>query len=466
MLSLPKMYSPLGVGGSEANAASCMKPQISNLFKTSLITFCTMLVIGIKLGAQSTFTLKAEVRPRTEYRHGFKKLINPATQNAAFFTDQRTRLITTFSAPKYDFMVSYQDVRIWGEEAQVYKPTVGSGSAFAAVNQAWANLKFSKKTSLKLGRQEWDYDNVRILGNLAWAQQSRSHDGALLVVKDSVQQFHLGAAYNQDGKTPEQTKLLETFYNVTGNYKTMQFLWYHRDFKKGGLSLLALNNGQQAKDSSTYYTQTLGGIGNIKLKKIKLELEAYYQTGKEAAGKDVNAWLLAASLTAPLGKKGNVVLGADYLSGSSLDDAASQNNSFNPLYGTHHKFYGYMDYFYVGNASAQMSRTIGLIDPYLRFNVPVGKKANLQLTGHQFISPVDIYSVPEQKTTKLSNTLGTEIDLVLSTAITPDVKIEAGYSQLFATESMAKIKGGDYKALQNWAYCMITFSPTLLISKL
>ena len=90
----------------------------------------------------------------------------------------------------------------------------------------------------------------------------------------------------------------------------------------------------------------------------------------------------------------------------------------------------------------------------------------LQVTGHQFFSPVDLYTVPEQKTTKLSSRLGTEIDLVLSAAITPDIKIETGYSQLFATESMAKIKGGDYKALQNWAYCMITFSPTLLVSKL
>lgn len=273
-----------------------------------LYSFGGMIVFALcccmELQAQSsTFTLKAEVRPRTEYRHGFKKLINPAQQNAAFFTDQRTRLMAAYSAPRYDFMVSYQDVRIWGEEAQIYKPTAGAGSAFAAVNQAWANLKFSPKATLKLGRQEWDYDNARILGNLAWAQQSRSHDGALFVLKDSVQQFHLGAAYNQDGKTPEQSKLLETFYNVNGNYKTMQFLWYHRDFKKGALSLLALNNGQQAKDSSNYLTQTLGGIGSIKLKKIKLEAEAYFQTGKENSGKNVSAWLLAASLTAPVGKK-------------------------------------------------------------------------------------------------------------------------------------------------------------------
>ena len=418
------------------------------------------------LYAQSTFTLKAEVRPRTEYRHGFKKLINPTQQNAAFFTDQRTRLMATYNAPKYDLMVSYQDVRIWGEEAQIYKPTVGAGSAFASVNQAWANLKFSSKASLKLGRQEWDYDNARILGNLAWAQQSRSHDGALLVLKDSVQQFHIGAAYNQDGKTPEQSKLLETFYSVPGNYKTMQFLWYHRDFKKGALSLLALNNGQQAKDSSNYFTQTLGGIGSIKLKKIKLEAEAYYQTGKENTGKTVNAWLLAGSLTAPLGKKGNIIAGVDYLSGAPLNAVATQNNAFNPLYGTHHKFYGFMDYFYVGNASAQMNKTIGLIDPYLRINVPVGKKAMLQMTGHQFMSPVGVFATPETQTTKLSSNLGTEIDFVISAAITPDIKIETGYSQLFATESMAKIKGGDYKAMQNWAYCMVSFSPTLLISKL
>ncbi len=416
--------------------------------------------------AQSTFTLKAEVRPRTEYRHGFKKLIDPAKQNAAFFTDQRTRLIAGLSAPKYDFLISYQDVRIWGEEAQIFKTSAGSGNSFAAVHQAWANLKFSKKTSLKMGRQEWDYDNARILGNLAWAQQSRVHDGLLFVRKDSVQQLHLGAAFNQDGKTPEQSKLLETFYNVGGNYKTMQFLWYHRDFKKGTLSLLALNNGQQAKDSSVYFTQTLGGIGSIKLKKAKLEGEAYLQIGKDAVGKEVNALFLAGSLTLPFAKKSNIILGADYVSGASLDDAATSNNAFNPLYGTHHKFYGNMDYFYVGNAHTQMSKTIGLVDPYIRANLPIGKKAMLQTTAHQFFSAVDLYQNPEKKGGDLSRNLGTELDFVLSSTIIPDVKLEMGYSQLFATSSMAKIKGGDYKAMQNWAYCMISFSPTLLVSKL
>ncbi|MDZ7608893.1 MAG: hypothetical protein U5K79_25710 [Cyclobacteriaceae bacterium] len=42
----------------------------------------------------------------------------------------------------------------------------------------------------------------------------------------------------------------------------------------------------------------------------------------------------------------------------------TNDKSFNPLYGTNHKFYGYMDYFYVGNSHGQVGNgtTSGLID--------------------------------------------------------------------------------------------------------
>lgn len=413
------------------------------------------------------FTLGAEVRPRSEYRHGFKKLFDADTQDPAFFIEQRTRLIGNYQDEKMDFVLSLQDVRIWGSERQIYKPNSGVSSNFASVHQAWGRYKFNNTFAIKAGRMELDYDNARFLGNLGWAQQSRSHDALVLEYRDSTSSLDIGTAYNQDANTPEYAKLLSTFYGQAGNYKTMQYVHYHRDFAKAGFSALFLNNGLQgARDSlgnaDTYFSQTLGLIGTLSAAKTKFELEAYYQFGKDGSDKSISAFLLGASATLPLSAKTTFTLGGDYVSGTDI--TSTKNNSFNPLYGTNHKFYGLMDYFYVGNASAQMGKTIGLINPYAKFKFGIGKGKALLAHVHQFISPVTIYSDPETQTGDLSSSLGTEIDLVFNANLAANTNLKVGYSQLFATESMQRIKGGNREDMQNWFWVMLTFKPTFFKS--
>ena len=36
----------------------------------------------------------------------------------------------------------------------------------------------------------------------------------------------------------------------------------------------------------------------------------------------------------------------------------------------------------------------------------------------------------------------------------------AGYSQMFATETMQVLKGGNYENMNNWAWIQLTFKPT------
>ncbi|MEO1449741.1 MAG: alginate export family protein, partial [Bacteroidota bacterium] len=317
-----------------------------------------------------------------------------------------------------------------------------------------------------VGRQELNYDNARFLGNLGWAQQARSHDLALFTYQDSLSEFHLGAAFNQDANTPEFAKLLSTFYGQAGNYKTMQFAWYHRQMGKTGLSLLFLNNGTQAFDSIdggfVRFSQTAGTYIKSKAGKVALEGEAYYQFGTDPAGNTLNAFLVAANATVPVSKKLSLTVGGDYVSGTSLDADAGTNSAFSPLYGTNHKFYGLMDYYYVGNPSAQMGRTVGLIDPYIKAKIGLGKAGTLLAHVHHFLSPVEIYENPEGRTGLLPSSMGTEVDLVLVKKLAKDVMLKAGYSQLFGTETMAAIKGGDPNATQSWAWVMIAFTPTLL----
>lgn len=402
-----------------------------------------------------------EVRPRAEYRNGFKTLSTDDT-DPAFFVEQRSRIYAHYTHEQFKVGLTVQDVRIWGSTGQVYK----EDPSLTNMAEAWGEYLFNEKISVKLGRQILTYDNDRILGSLDWAQQSRSHDLALLKFSDSTWQLHIGAAFNQDAQTPEYAKLSSTYYTGVSNYKTMQYLWFHKEIRSGNFSLLLLNNGVQTgpdSASSVAYSHTLGGIFQKKLGTIGFQIEAYQQFGENAGGKAINAQLLAVNAAIPVGKA-KLTVGADYLSGTSHDES-DIDHSFNPLYGTHHKFYGFMDYFYVGNAHTQNGRTTGLIDFYINPVFPISSRIKLITAIHQFVSPIEIYSQTGSDalfTGSTEKNLGTEIDLVLNLELAEMVNLQAGYSQLFATKALENLKKGDAAKLNNWAWLMISFKPKFL----
>lgn len=398
--------------------------------------------------SQAQFSLSGEIRPRSEFRNGFKTL-NTSTSSPAFFVEQRTRLNFGYAKEKLSFKVSLQDIRMWGATSQIYKTDPSLINLF----EAYGQYQFNKKWAMKIGRQALSYDNERFLGTLDWAQQSRSHDLAKFSYKDTLGfSIDAGFAFNQNMGS-ELTKLTSTFYNGTGNYKTMQYLWLHKDYKGGKLSFLFLNDGRQKTDSTTAFKQTYGLYAEQNLGKITLHEEAYYQGGKTTTAKDVSAYLFSFSAAAPKAFA-SPELGADYLSGTK--SGSLKENAFDPSFGTNHKFYGFMDYFYVGNGFGQSGRTTGLVDIYLNTKFKTGDKSLILLNFHQFNSPVDIYN----GTTKLSSSLGQEIDAVYNLNIYQGVNLKVGYSHLFSTKTMDAIKGVTNKGSNQWAWTMLTFSPT------
>ncbi|MDV7396925.1 hypothetical protein RZS08_36340, partial [Arthrospira platensis SPKY1] len=119
---------------------------------------------------------------------------------------------------------------------------------------------FATNWSVKLGRQELVYDDARIFGNVDWAQQARTHDVALFRYEGSFK-LHAGFAYNQ-----QNDLLFTTNYDLAGNYKSMQFLWFNKKWNQLNVSALFLNNGLERKYSDanidvyeTMFSQT-GGL--------------------------------------------------------------------------------------------------------------------------------------------------------------------------------------------------------------
>lgn len=415
----------------------------------------------LPLLGMAQFKLGAEVRPRGEYLHGFRTLADSTGQEPAVFVDQRTRLTFSYDHEKFKVFVSLQDIRTWGSTTQMNRV-----DGFTSLNQAYAELKIFKGLSTKFGRQQLSYDDDRIFGHLEWAQQARSHDAFLLKYEDSTLFIHAGAAYNQNAPG-----FFGNGYTVAGNYKTMQYLWFHKDFKYNiGLSVLFLNNGMQSfktdslgkpYDFALNFSQTAGTRLTYSGKMVTAAGAFYYQFGKDGKGNDLSAYNIMADVEVRPVKQFGITLGYEALSGTSqVNYGSTWNRSFTPFYGTNHKFNGYMDYFYVGNHI----NNVGLNDAWFRLR-KIGK-FGAAIDGHMFYTAAPLLDKKEQAATGLKVAanpyLGFELDLKLNYKVNDWIGLEGGYSHMFASESMESLKGGKADALNNWAYLMVTVKPMLL----
>lgn len=241
----------------------------------------------------------------------------------------------------------------------------------------------------------------------------------------------------------------------------MQYAWYHTEFSKLNMSLLLLNTGYEyAKtltDLDVDYKQTFGTYLSYKENKWDTNLGLYGQTGK-SNGNNVNAWYLGANLGYAITSEFKMGLGYEFLSGKDQNDTASGLKSFTPIFGTNHGFNGYMDYFYVGNHL----NSVGLQDAYLKLNYNI-KKWQLALIPHVFHAP---NTVLDSFGNKMDSYLGTELDFTASYKIHKDIVATAGYSQMFASSTLERVKNVTTPSNNNnWAWVMVSFNPKLFGTK-
>ncbi len=413
-------------------------------------TFFSIVVCGlftIVLTAQQ-IGVSAEVRPRFENKHGYKTLFN-TNQKGSNFISQRTRLSLVFTQDNLKMGVSFQNVRVWGDVS-----TLSANDKANSLHEAWAQYLVSDQFSLKFGRQEIVYDDSRIFGNVGWAQQARSHDAVLAKISfKKHSKLDLGFALNSDSQSGA-----DVLYSNAAGYKTFQYAWYHTQLKDVGLSLLVLNTGVEFLETSTEqkvnYSQTIGGRATFKKGNFNFDASTYFQSGKLQAN-SISATYFGGNAKYKASDLFSLGLGGEYLSGKDTNDASSKIKSFNPIFGTNHKFNGWMDYFYVGNHLGN----VGLIDVYASITYKKDK-FSAKLVPHLFSSSANIYNGD----TKMDDSLGTEIDFTIGYKISKNINFNAGYSKMFATNSMEFLIGGDKNENNSWAWMMFTFKPTLFSS--
>lgn len=191
---------------------------------------------------------------------------------------------------------------------------------------------------------------------------------------------------------------------------------------------------------------------------MALTAGVYYQAGKDKDGVELSAYTSTLGLALTKGRL-SYTLGWDYVSGNDAFSSSTTNHRFDPLYGTPHKFWGFMDYFYVGTGSPAG----GLSDPYFKIKYAgKGKRFVAGLDYHYFSLAKDM---KDENSNAIDNYLGSELDLVASFAINKITSVEWGFCVMMASKSMEYAKGitpNTAERTGTWSYLMINIRPEFL----
>ncbi len=406
-------------------------------------TFVISIAVMLSTAIQAQTKLDVVVRPRLEYRDGFSQ---PSSTNdiGATFIQQRTRLALTTKIKKVEIKLVPQDVRVWGQV-----PSLNANDGLNSLHEGWMKFQLDSagKWSVKLGRQELVYDDSRILGNVDWAQQGRSHDAGLISFKNEKIKLDVVMGYNQNG-----VGRTGNLYDLQNQTKGLQMIHLSTKFKNIKSSYLIMNNVFQDSDGTLkiYALQTIGTFNKYISQNSKFsgDLAIYGQFGQLSSGAQSSSFLAALHFGYKV-KKIKLELGGEIISGTDMNGSSTKSNSFNPIFGTNHKFNGLMDYYYVGNHS----NSVGLIDLSFRVIAPLSKKLKLIGMIHQFNGAAKITKNNEE----YSSDLGQEVDVVIKYNLNDNIKLVMGYSQYFSTSSLSVVKGlTNVSSLNQWGWLMIT----------
>lgn len=442
-----------------------------NLFRAGIGLFF-LTAASTKLSAQ--LTVNGQLRTRSEFRDGQGAPL-PEGAKPAIFTSQRTRLGVQFNSYRLKFNVTVQDVRVWGQDVSTINKSTTQDNNGLMLHEAWAEVLLSdtitknRQLKLKLGRQELIYDEQRLIGNLDWLQQARRHDAALIKYETPKWMLHTGFAFNQNKENASGT-----IYNNTppGNYpastnggsmyKSLEYMYAGRKLQHGNASFLFLADqfskfhndsaGTKVYQPGAWSRATTGFYVNDTLNKIGITASAYYQFGKTSTGQDLSAGLLTGFVQYIWSKKFSIGAGVDYYSGGT---ATGKSNSFDPLYGTPHKFSGLMDYYYAANGFGKN----GLTDYYIKARYKGSDRFWLTADVHQFNSSKEVSGYDDKS-------FGQEVDLIASYSLTKLIAFEAGYCHYFSTDLLTSptVKNvPNAKSNANWAYLSINIKPEFLL---
>lgn len=381
----------------------------------------------------ASFGLTGEVRPRFEWEE------NPFWTDA--FTSLRTRLaVDAAVGTRLDIVVQLQDSRRFGEEASV----ADRHAEGLDMHQAYLEARRPGSTPLvlRVGRQEVGWGDERLVGRRPWSDVGQSFDAARLTVGDAGRWAvtTLVATLAERGQTAP---------GAGGGDATLLAL----HLAMPGLRAQILREANVVMRFQDVDRTTLAAALDLPLPAgIRWTVDAAYQAGSQMApapgpgAMDIGAFFLAAHVERRLdGRLRQVRAGMDWYSGDG-DPGDSDHAAFSILYGSRHKFRGFLDRFSLPDAD---TGDRGLVDVLLGTELAVAG-AGARVDGHAFFTAVHRNGEDRQ--------IGWELDVRVPFKALPGLDVETGYS-IFLNRAAARGLGlGDDGDLTHWAYLQATAS--------
>ena len=380
-------------------------------------------------------SLSGQVRSRSEYSG---KDFNSDRDNISFHL-LRTRLnVAARPAEDIRTFVQFQDSRVFGSELN----TLSDGDADAIdVHQAYFQIDnfFDSELTVRFGRQEINVGNQRLVGAVGWHNIGRSFDGLRLLYGMEAGSLQFFAARLVGSSGVAEGKNL---YGAEGTFALSEG---HK------LSVLALldndtekietgpSEGEHMLSRYTVGATASGASGNL-----DYEMEAFFQGGNQENGADerssIRGSLLSANVGLLVSEKKNVRIGGlvTLVSGDK-DSADDERSSFNTLFATNHKFYGFMDYFLnFGSPTGT-----GLRDYSLSLSMNTSNAVRVKVDVHHFMA--------DQLPTGINDVFGQEIDVTGAFRYNEALSFTIGVSAFFPDDLMKSFRGDDTAF---WAYLM------------
>lgn len=367
--------------------------------------------------------------------------------HALTFASLRTRLgIEKSFNGKVKIFGQLQDSRVFGEEGNTLAATDN-----VDLHQGYVLLiePFDLPVQVQAGRFEVIYGTERFFGAVGWHYVGRSWDGVrfsltkgtdleLFALTHTETNGYIGNASTTAYPLPENPT---PSYSVYGLWETLRIA---DDSKLDLFGYYQLNRakafGENLLSMFTLGTSYFGNYGAF-----STIFEGAYQFGK-AVNTDIAAYLLSLSGSYAFNSF-KLGLGTDILSGT--DAGSSKINTFNPAFGTNHKFYGYMDYFI--NIPVN-TFGLGLNDFYFTAAYqPKESKLGGSLVVHHFGA--------SKEAVDIGSSFGQEVDLTISYKFIEKTTINWGASLFFPGDLMKAAFSTPTVQREDpafWSYVMIS----------
>lgn len=394
-----------------------------------------------------------EVRLRGEFYQNFdfdfRRNVNrfPVDDDEFYLTRTRLFLDMPFNE-RLRFYLKVQDSHI--EESEYPERRINFPASVWEdrfdLYEAFLDVKPLDGTDLtfRLGRQELSYGDERLIGSLDWGNLGRTFQGGKAIFKHNSMQldlFFANVVIPEDGHL-NNSDTDDDFY---GAYWTIQDLIPHT---LSHLYFLVRDIDEMESEVYTYGTRHEGAKGPV-----DYEMEFAYQSG-EFQDFDHRAW--AATVEGgytfkKLPMSPRFGLEGSFASGDKNPDDRD-HETFENLFPTNHKFYGYMDLFSWKN----------LTNAVIKASIKPHEKVKVSLDFHFFfLNDVDDawYNAAgkvfrRDPTGKADKHVGNELDFTVKWDINKHFYLWSGYSHFFPGEFIDDT-GADDPA--DWFFLQTTF---------